>query len=192
MVSGHSYLPNDRDFGSIEKANRRTQTVYTPSEWYSLVKTARSKNPFTVSQMNQDEFVTLAAVRAEIVYRKVNTFKEKVEWLQIRWIGITKDKPFEIQYKYSHNDLESWKILDVRRRKRGRPLDPGRLVLQPLYTHPRPIKANKLKDLSELLDYIPPIYHEFYTNLQSSSTVSSDPESDVGSECNSDKDWMCV
>ena len=79
--------------------------------------------------MNQDDFVTLAAVRAEIVYRKVNTLKEKVEWLRIRWIRITKDMPFQIQYKYSHNDLECWKILGVRRRKRGRPSDPGRLEL---------------------------------------------------------------
>ena len=33
MVSGHSYLPNDRDFGRIEKARRCTSAVYVPSEW---------------------------------------------------------------------------------------------------------------------------------------------------------------
>jgi len=32
MVSGHSYLPNDRDFASIENSKRRTQVVYVPSE----------------------------------------------------------------------------------------------------------------------------------------------------------------
>ena len=188
MVSGHSYLLNDRDVGSIEKANRRTQSVYTPEQWYSLVETARSKNPFRVTPMNQDDFVTLAAVRAEIVYRKVNTLKEKVEWLRIRWIRITKDKPFQIQYKYSHNDLECWKILDVHRRKRGQPSDPGRLELQPLYTRPRPIKENKLKDLLELLDYIPPIHQGFYSSLPSSSTARSDTESENESECASDED----
>ena len=48
IVSGHSYLPNDRDFGSIENANRRTQLAYVLEEWCTLVERARSKNPFQV------------------------------------------------------------------------------------------------------------------------------------------------
>lgn len=86
MVSGHSYLPNDRDFGFIEKANRHTQSVYTPEEWCTLVETARVKNPFHVQPMRCDDFASLAPARSEIVYRKMNTLNEKVEWLDIRWI----------------------------------------------------------------------------------------------------------
>ena len=41
MISGHSYLPNDRDFGSIERANRRTQHMFVPEHWCNLVETAR-------------------------------------------------------------------------------------------------------------------------------------------------------
>ena len=33
----HSYLPNDRDFGSIENANRRTQHVFLPEERCALL-----------------------------------------------------------------------------------------------------------------------------------------------------------
>ena len=32
MVSGHSYLPNDRDFGIIESAKRRSQHIYVPHD----------------------------------------------------------------------------------------------------------------------------------------------------------------
>ena len=32
MISGHSYLPNGRDFGSIEKANHRTQHIFIPED----------------------------------------------------------------------------------------------------------------------------------------------------------------
>ena len=45
MISGHSYLPNDRDFGSIEKANRKTQHIFVPDDWCSLIENARHKNP---------------------------------------------------------------------------------------------------------------------------------------------------
>ena len=33
MVSGHSYLPNDRDFGSIEIAWKKTAHIYVPEDW---------------------------------------------------------------------------------------------------------------------------------------------------------------
>ena len=119
MVSGHSYLPNDRDFGSIEKVSRHAQSVYTPEDWFTLVETARKKYAFQVVRMTQSDFVTPAPVRSEIVYRKMNTRKEKVEWLSIGWIRTVKDKPYQILYKYSHNDLECFKTLDVRRKTKG-------------------------------------------------------------------------
>ena len=34
MYSGHSFLPNDQDFGSIEQRKRQVQTVYVPQQWY--------------------------------------------------------------------------------------------------------------------------------------------------------------
>ena len=46
MVSGHSYLPNDRDFGIIGSAKRRSQHIYVPHDWYDLVHNACRKNPF--------------------------------------------------------------------------------------------------------------------------------------------------
>ena len=86
MVSGHSYLPNDRDFGSIEKASRRTQHVYVPDDCCTLFEKARRNNPFHVTKMKIEDFVSLQNVRWSIVYRKVNTHKKKVKWLDIRWI----------------------------------------------------------------------------------------------------------
>ena len=56
MVSGHSYLPNDRDFGSIEKASRRTQHVYVPDDWCTLVEKSRRNNPFHVTKMKIEDF----------------------------------------------------------------------------------------------------------------------------------------
>ena len=76
MLSGHSYLPNDRDFGTIEKKNRKTQVVYVPDVWCTLVEEARRKNPFEAIRMSHD-------VRSQIVYRKVNTKGDKVDWLSI-------------------------------------------------------------------------------------------------------------
>ena len=86
MVSGHSYFPNDRDFGSIEKTSCRTRHVYVPDSWCNLVEKARKNNPFQVTRMAMGDFVSVKNVRSSIVYQKVNTHKEKVNWLDIRWI----------------------------------------------------------------------------------------------------------
>ena len=43
MIVGHSYLPNDRDFGSIETERRKHNTVFVPEEWSDLILNARRK-----------------------------------------------------------------------------------------------------------------------------------------------------
>ena len=88
MVSGHSYLPNNRDFGSIERANRKCQHVYVPEERSKLVETCREKNPFTVTQMKTEDFISTSQLRSQIVYWKKNTNKEKANWLSIRWLQV--------------------------------------------------------------------------------------------------------
>ena len=70
MLSGHSYLPNDRDFGKIERAKKKKQTVYVPDEWYELVRNARQKNPFSVCVMTAEDFVDVKNLKQNIVNRK--------------------------------------------------------------------------------------------------------------------------
>ena len=36
----------------------------------------------------------------------------KVEWLKIRWINVDKDRPLQFRYRYTHNELEEWKVVE--------------------------------------------------------------------------------
>ena len=67
MVSGHSYLPNDRDFGSVETARHQTQHLYIPQHWYELVRKAHHANPFRVCEMETSNFKSLHGLKAVIV-----------------------------------------------------------------------------------------------------------------------------
>ena len=95
MVSGHSYLPNDRDFGSIEIARNKTAHIYVPEDWERVVRQARHKNPFQVIKMKPEDFVSPTALTKLIVNRKKTVTNEKVEWLKIRWIRVSSDKPLQ-------------------------------------------------------------------------------------------------
>lgn len=169
MVSGHSYLPNDRDFGSIEGARRRQTSLYVPEQWGELVRKARRVNPFQVRWMTQADFVSVSLLKDAIVNRKANTDGEKVEWLKMHWIRVEKSSPLCYKYRYTLNELKPWKTVDLRPKRVGRPSDMGRVELPPLYDRPRSISDAKYRDLQQLLCYIPPVYHEFYTKLTSES-----------------------
>ena len=106
MISGHSYLSNDRDFGRVEQSRKKMQHIYVPQDWEQVVTQARRKNPFHVCKMEREDFVSLKPLQAAIVNCKSNTIGGKVEWLKIHWISVRKDKPLQFQYRYSNNSLE--------------------------------------------------------------------------------------
>ena len=182
MISGHSYLPNDRDFGHIEQARKKTMQIYVPEDWENVVRQARRKNPFVVSKMTREDFVSLKTLKGAIVNRKVNTHGAKVEWLKIHWIAVSKDQPLQFRYRYSNNTLERWKTVDLKKKTKGRPPDLGKMVLPPLYTRPRVVNEKKVSDLLELLNYVPPIYHGFYQKLQGGNSDDSEEEQTHDSE----------
>ena len=174
MLSGHSYLPNDRDFGGIETARRRRSTLFVPEDWYTLVENARRTIRFHVQRMEQAYFVAIEPLTKLIANRKVTVTGRKVEWLNIQWIRVEKDSPFTFKYRFSHNDLEGWHVVDLRPKRAGRLQDMGRVSLPPLYSGPRPINEAKLKDLHSLLCYVPPIHHDFYNALRSHEQEEED------------------
>ena len=101
MTVGHSYLPSDRDFGSVETARRKATHLYVPHDWAELISNARRQNPFTVTEMTQEDFVPFEPVSKAFINRKKNTLKQKVSWLEIKWIRVTKEKPLQFQYRHS-------------------------------------------------------------------------------------------
>ena len=122
MVPGHSYLPNDRDFGFIEQVKRRHQQIYTTQEWYDLVSNACHTNPFSVVVMTSADFVAIKELNKMIVNRKEDIMVRSVDWMSIQRIQVQKDTPLKFQFRQSLNELEAWKEVDRGKRK-GLPSD---------------------------------------------------------------------
>ena len=123
MLSGHSYLPNDRDFGGIQTARRKTTAIYVPDDWCSLVKNAIRVNPFVVTQMTQADFISTAELTSMIVNRMVDVKGNKFEWLSTHWINVENTSPLSFKYRHTLNTLEEWKDVDLRPKRAGRPSD---------------------------------------------------------------------
>lgn len=53
LVSGHSFLSNDSDFGSIKLA-ANGKTIYVLQDWNKIKTTCRNKKKFIMSDMNNE------------------------------------------------------------------------------------------------------------------------------------------
>lgn len=81
MVPGHSYLPNDTDFGMIERAIMKTQSLFVPEHWYDVIKSAKRKKPhFQVHPMRREEFLSTTELQENVDNRKNGVDGKPVNW----------------------------------------------------------------------------------------------------------------
>lgn len=163
LVSGHSYLPCDQDFGLVEKNKKYYKEIHIPDSWIPVIQTARKKKPFKIIKMTASDFISTQSLEKNITNRKLSVSSSKVEWLKFQWIKFHKTHPFSIYYKYSNNEMVLFNEVNVMKRTST--------IITHLDTLEKPtISEKKKKDLLELLQFIPPVHHSFYLNLNTSNS----------------------
>ena len=178
LESGHSYLPNDRDFGVIAKAMKHREAIYTPDDYQQLVTSCKKKNPFTVKDVK--EFVIFSDLDKVLIKRKKNEGKEQVRWLKIRWLQFEKGS-LKMKYKYSSHVDEDFQCVDLCRKKRQtREALSAIQSFQPQQVcQEHQISQAKFADLQKLLQYVPPTYHQFFNELPYEETSSKEEHPDI-------------
>ena len=148
MMCGHSFLPNDADFGVIEAYNK-SRPIYDPDDWYEGIIKSKKKQPFNLKVMFQSELFSVESLLKNITNRNTNNLKQPVNWLKIQLLRYTKENPLQILYKESLNEeMEFCKINIDKKPRRGRPTnDFNKIWLQSLYNAPRPTHINKKKKI---------------------------------------------
>jgi hypothetical protein len=158
LVSGHSYMPCDRDFGVIEK-RRKVCRAMVPEELMEVVRLARRKKPFQVIQMKSDDFLDLAAAAGQFL----NTAKLQIS--KVACIRVSSGGPTLIQTRnMMFSDIDEWSSFQIFRK--GKNLH--NIVDLQKFTALIPmqkIKGEKKKDLLGIIKFMDTKYHEFYKNL---------------------------
>lgn len=181
MESGHSYLEADSMHATIERASKHKK-IYTTREWSVLISAARVKpKPYYVHDLTFNDFYDLQKlVDTMTPNTTVNTNKEKVQWLKIKWLRFEKENPFLIKYKYELYD-EDFLVINTfdKRKLRGRPQEWASLALPKKYTQRLPVSTKKKSDLLSLLrDGIIPATYSQYINSIPESSAPLPPEDD--------------
>ncbi|KAG5895958.1 hypothetical protein JTB14_027958 [Gonioctena quinquepunctata] len=134
-----------------------------------------------------------SCLKSHYVHRKINTDKETINWLQIRWLQYRTELLSQIGYETSFTS-ENFKILDLSsKRKNTReaystrrlalssgashiPKD-SEVILTPISTCRIPLPEKKVKDLKDLMPYVSEVSKYFYEyNIFSQPTVPVDEE----------------
>ena len=180
LVSGHSYLPCDRDFGVIEKQKRFFHDIFLPDDWIKVISSSKKINKFQVVKMKPEDFKSTEKLEKLLTNRKKGEQDIKVEWLKIQWLMFKAEEPFNIYFKYSNNEGVLFYCVNVsKKRTEVSQIKKEEFYLDVLYPTGRPIEKLKYKDLQCLLPYIPPVCHDFYTTLKTNEQAEDD---DIGPE----------
>ena len=156
LVSGHSFMECDQNFGIIEKAKKNSdREVFVPEDWETLV--AKASKKFMVERMNQEDFITLDSLKRFL--------KDTVPGIRkMQWLHFTKDKPWTLFYKENLGDIAEFSTMNLKTHQAGR--DVLRFPELKLNEVQPKIKYKKYKNLQDLLPFVPPVHHAFYNSLQ--------------------------
>lgn len=174
MVSGHSFLPNDRDFGQIEQY-AKNRIKFVPEDWYLIMKKCRSKNPFIVYEMKKEDFLSIKSIEESVTRRKkTENTNSTVSWLKIQWLRFRKDQPYKIFFKDTLNDNYPFEEINILPNRKGAPRHLKNIDLSPLYKEQLQISAKKKKDMEELFQFIPPFQQEYFKKLLVNPDITED------------------
>ena len=170
LESGHTQMECDSMHSSIEHAKKRT-SIFVPDQWDTVIHMARRNKPYVVIPLRFDNFFDLK-MHTKNSYKNFKTDVEgnKVNWLKVKVLKLSKEMPDEIHVKYEFHEKE-FRRINVAKSARGRSTQDKALPRK--YQCKLPISPAKKKDLLDLCDslVIPEIYHGFYNSLPTSKTV---------------------
>lgn len=156
LVSGHSYLSCDRDFAHIEKRKRVTKT-FVPKDIEKMITEALHSNPFIVHPLEKQDFRDFQLACDSVL----NTTKLSIA--SVSWIKVSKEDPIKIKTKKSFDDSETWTVCNIL--KRGKTLSDIKALHIPQLQCKSKITQEKLRNLEDMLDYIPLKHLSFYEDL---------------------------
>lgn len=159
MITGHSFLPCDRDFALIERQRRKSKAL-VPEDWKYVISSSKITSPFTITEMKQEDFKDI-----ETLTQKLMVKSTKFQITKYVWFKLSQDDLTSVYARDSHNVIKPWKIFQLFNCEVELP------DLPLLYNMLLPISEEKKKDLLTMIPFLTEENHkEFYKNLP---TISS-------------------
>ena len=199
MVSGHSYLPCDRNFGVLEKKFRVAENIHTPQHYLNVIGTAVTTNPYEVIEMKLEEFMDIKPLLGYVTKRQPPVPFSSARQLVV---DVSYKEGFILKTTYDIADTprNSYRVRLMKGMKKynSKLFDLGTVPLFPKNATPIKLKKKKVADLKKLRDFVGPAsqiwWDTFITTQESLEGVAEDPDDpeDVESDSENDMDYYVV
>lgn len=162
---GHDTNDCSSCFDKIEKKIKLTERIFAPSDYITLISSAKAKDPaFNVIKMSDRDFFFIKSLP------KSTTSENQIDWSDVKSVIYNRADPMRLHLKYFNHDSEEIFTFDE---KSWNEFEKTDLV----YNNNNCVAITKLKydDLVlKTLKYIPLEHHAYYTSIQFSEAENAD------------------
>ena len=145
MVPGHSFLPCDRGFGTIERACKKKEIINCPSEYATIISKIKNAK---VHKLNQNEVLNVKSLKKRITERKATP---PFYFHKARTIKISKKNKF----KYTIVQAQLGEVtIDLRKKNRPGDLTSERIPLKYPLGLALKVQQKKVDDINHFRPYL--------------------------------------
>ena len=104
LESGHTQMECDSMHSAIEFAKKKTE-IYIPSQWITIIRMTRRKNPYYVVPLQYEDIYDFKEVtKSTLKYSKVDSEGIKVKWMKIKWLRFSKNDAEHVLLKHKFDE----------------------------------------------------------------------------------------
>ncbi|KAK4313325.1 hypothetical protein Pmani_015313 [Petrolisthes manimaculis] len=165
LMSGHSFMPCDRDFGNLEKYFYGHE-IYTTPHYIEMMREARRNIPFNVIEMDSDSFVDLNPLQAMCTRTQLARARYKdgrmfQYWENFKlgmgiWQGYNEDIGSPLHVKLQKGKSDAYQPDKFNLAAVNLPVKNPQGVK---------LKSDKLDDLNHLFRFVPLEYRTWFTDI---------------------------
>lgn len=181
LQPGHTQTEGDCVHSVIEKASKHIP-VYTPEQWYSLVRTAKRQKPYyTVYELSQKDVYDLKDLQVQTTINfDRDTNNDRIYISKLKVVEFNPEYPNCLFFKLKYDDNNFSKANLIQKGRRQLDGNINDIHLKLLYKAKLPLQKKKYDHLKFLCEkeVIASQYHDFFENLPYTSQQVNEEDSD--------------
>ena len=157
----------DGDFGDIEKNKKKRESIYTVQQYEEIMLSSKpKKNQPVIVHMKAEDFLDFTkGINFKNLNAPIDSDGKKFSWLKIHEFRYEQNL-FGFKFKYDLKDDYRTCLFGKNGSARSkRPIAPIYSEMPMLYPNGTKLKAPKVLDMMTLMDFVPPIYQQFYKSI---------------------------
>lgn len=171
---GHSYLDSDRDLGRIEKVLKKHETIYSPEEYRSHIKSALPAKAKVIDMSKKFHKISDLVTALGLYNNKRNDLNELVKFRDsIRWIRVERFGYY--LYKDCLDENAPFKRVNITQSGN----EPNDFEIEKNCVEQIPVDEKKIDNLKQQMKFIPPQYHWFYNQIFDFNMDNNNPVEEI-------------